>query len=141
MKRWYLCEIIGDGSDEEPFRPASADLVTANWGATDNPAGGWMIVEADVDAAQHATLFADARVLSMETRDAGGRELDLDEPLSAATQAYRDGVVALLTARGIDARGIDGRATMRDVVHTVEQHCNPKATRRLTQTQTQGAET
>lgn len=137
MRRWYLCEIVGDGSEPDPFRPALADLGTKNWGATDNPAGGWMIVEADVDAAQHATLIADSRVVSMETKDVGGRELDMDEPMAAATPASRASAVGLLTARGIDARGINGAATMADVIDRVRKHCNPKAARATIQPQRQ----
>lgn len=40
MKRYYLCDLIGDGSDDNPFRPAVADL-GVSWAGSivtdDNP--------------------------------------------------------------------------------------------------------
>jgi len=126
MKRWYLCEIIGDGSDEDSFRPASADVAPgANWGAVDGRAdatigGGWMVVRVDVDAAQHAALGADARIQYIPLEENGtGRVLDLDDRITLIRGSVRSQIAAELEARHIPTDDFDATTTVRQLLRRV----------------------
>ena len=62
MKRFYLCPVIGDGSEENPFRPAVAEY-DVQWscaiasGEDGRPLQAMCVVEVGAD--DHAALQAD----------------------------------------------------------------------------------
>lgn len=64
----YISDVIGAGDGEDnPFRPAVADLVTCGWGAMDGRIDGTvggpsMLVNCDPLPAEHAILMADVRI-------------------------------------------------------------------------------
>ena len=61
----YLSDVIGSGTDADPFRPALSDHVT-DWQAVDgrtdvSQVGQAMIVECEPSDLEHAAIIADAR--------------------------------------------------------------------------------
>jgi hypothetical protein len=129
MSRWYLAEIVGIGSEADPFRPASADPVSANWSAVDGRADstdgiGWLLVRADVSTVQHATLTADPRIQYLPLEENGtGRVLAFDEPISMIRAAVRVAIAAALEAKHVPTDDFDASTTVRDLLRRVIRRC------------------
>lgn len=67
-KRRYLCDLIGDGTEDDPYRPKIADC-NVSWVAnveTDPETGRPVYlrceVEVDADEDMHAALLADPQI-------------------------------------------------------------------------------
>jgi len=64
--RFYVCDLIGAGTEDDPFRPAAA-LYVRTWTAVDGRADptvgdGAMLVACDPTPEQHAAMIADPRI-------------------------------------------------------------------------------
>lgn len=122
MKRYYVCDIIGDGSFENPYRAAVADgtvnaAVTMpnsdpNTGA---PLGNWCLCM--VATGNHARLNGRAGIDAMP-------DFPLDGKVSAIQTATRNAVSARLSARGIPDvfSNSDG---YREVIRKLGQQLQP----------------
>jgi len=110
MKRFYLAPTIGDGSEEDSFRPAIANysVAYASW-MPDVPVFGKMVL-VEVATNDHSGLLADAQfsvlpaypvdlqVSSMNSGDYSGLVDTLNEyaiPDSAIGGSYWDTLVAI----------------------------------------------
>lgn len=126
--RRYLSELIGDGTHENPYRPAVADLIPATrpWSGCDGrndptlPAGT-MMVEADVTDTQHATVSADPRVQSLAIEDASGVPVAESAPITAIPLAKRNAVRALLVAQHVPFDDFTGTNTVGDVLKRIRR--------------------
>ncbi len=63
----YLCEVIGAGTEDNPFRPAIADYpvrwsLLADGRADQTKTAGTMRVRAETTPEQHAEIVADPRI-------------------------------------------------------------------------------
>lgn len=118
MKRYYLCDLVGDGSEDNPYRPAVADLgyrFSATWstGADGRPSGTWAL--AIVAAANHTPLRNRPGIDPMP-------DVSLDIRLSAVQAATRSQMEAAMARRGIPA--LAGNA---DGYRELIQHIGRKA--------------
>lgn len=132
MKRYYICDILGDGSDTDPtpttgpFRPAVADL-GVNWvgaipthpeGHPDHgkPVHTWTLVM--VAGKDHAKL-----------RDVPGvdplPDFPMDGRVSAINQATRTEMEQAITRRGIASSVVTGKDGYRDIVRAIGQTLEP----------------
>ena len=97
-KRYYLADIIGDGTETNPYRPAVADHGVAWVGMIDSdPETGaplhpnTLVV---VETENHAKLRADTRIAPLP-------DFALDGKLTAINTAARNGMLTALTKRGL----------------------------------------
>ncbi|MBA3622931.1 MAG: hypothetical protein H0W48_00375 [Methylibium sp.] len=121
MKRYYLCDVIGDGQDAEPtattgpFRPAVADKGVL-WagviptGPDGRPLKPWCLVI--VDAPNHAPVLADQRVDRLP-------DFPLDGKVSAVNAATKTAMLNAMTKRGIDTSFVTGADGYRDVIRGI----------------------
>lgn len=122
MKRYYLSDIIGDGTEENPFRPAVADLGVAWSGSiptdpdTGKPLKTWALVI--VSAANHAALRADNRIAALP-------DFPLDGKVSAINTTTKNGMLNALTKRGIDTSFVGNADGYRDVIRGVGRAADP----------------
>jgi hypothetical protein len=110
--RYYLIPKTGDGSREDPFRPAYVltDLPPGTWGALDFGAEPVMLVAADVTAGQHTTLAAHADLTAVPA--------NIDSAIGAAALST---VVNKLEAFNIPATWITAATTYRQVLKRTAQ--------------------
>lgn len=96
-KRYYLCDIIGDGSDFDPFRPAVDDLnvphvaTIATDPATGRPSVPWCLVL--VATANQARVAAARGVDSLP-------DVTLDTQVNSIDKSKSDAAKAALQRRG-----------------------------------------
>jgi len=116
MKRYYLCDIIGDGTDDNPYRPAVADH-SQKWAAS-LPTGMdgkplhsdcLVIVEAD----NHMPLRADKRIDPLP-------DMTLDGKFSAVSVAAKNAMSAAMVKRGFSTQFLgDTVMGYREVLQTI----------------------
>lgn len=121
-KRYYLCTIIGDGSEEEPFRPAVASL-DVSWVSLDkpNPEGGppllpWALVL--VATANHAACQAISGVDALP-------DFPLDARMSAMSAAARTDMLDALAARGISTAALSLSDGYRELINSIGNLLQP----------------
>lgn len=122
MKRYYMTDLIGDGSEENPYRPAMADLGVnhvAVFPPQDLETGAYQGTHCLVlvAAANHAKLIADRRNDALP-------DFPLDGKLSALRSATQQGLAAMLQRRGFSASWPTS-AGYRDVIRGVGQQLDP----------------
>ena len=107
-KRYYLCDVLGDGSEDNQFRPA-VDELGVNYSAVINE--GRMQALVIVDTTNHARLLADQRINAMP-----------DFPLDGKINALRNESSAKMnndaTRRGYSASWSNS-AGYRDVLRSI----------------------
>lgn len=121
-KRFYLCDIIGDGDEFNPYRPAVADYGVA-WVAlipsdqsTGRPLFDWTLVR--VAAPNHSTLVKVCDPMP---------DFPMDGKVSGINQATKATMKANIRARmGGTAGWVDNTDGYRDVVRGVGQHLYPQ---------------
>jgi hypothetical protein len=122
--RYYLSAVIGDGlSPATAFRPALTDSAPGvSWGVTDGRADaattapGVMLVIADVSAAQHTALVADARITYLPFEDALGNLLTLADAIGSVSAANRTLCQNALEAQNVPMQGLTLSNTLADLV-------------------------
>ena len=96
-KRYYICDILGDGSSDNPYRPAVADMGVNHVAAfpPNNASGGYdrMTCLVLVNAANLARLNADPRTRPMP-------EFPLDGKLNAIQTPAVSAMESMLAERG-----------------------------------------
>ncbi len=124
-KRMYICPVIGDGTEDNPFRPAIADLTPpVNWTATiptgddGRPLMAWCL--AIVGTRNHQRVRAVRNIDPLP-------DFPLDGRVSAIDLVSRNAMSAALTRRGLNASAIvDGRDGFREVVRAIGRVNNPQ---------------
>lgn len=121
MKRYYICDIIGDGTEENSFRPSVADEGVSWVGpipsdpVTGRPLSTWALVL--VAAPEHGKLCNKPGIDPLP-------DFPLDGKVSAINTATKNAVDAMLARRGIAASfgSADG---YRDAVRAVGRENDP----------------
>lgn len=117
-KRFYICKVIGDGTEDNPYRPKVADY-PVSWSGMlpSNPDGtpkyGFTFVIAATQ--DHTALLADPQIKGMP-------ELSLDAQIGSLSKDLRDKMLAYFDEEGIDRTGLNLQSTMRDVLRRVGKH-------------------
>ena len=120
-KRYYLTDIIGDGTEENPFRPAVADL-GVSWvgsiptGDDGRPLKSWALVM--VAAQNHALVRTKPGVDALP-------DFPLDGKLNSINQSARQGLDQALTKRGLSPTIYNGADGYRDVIRAVGRANDP----------------
>ncbi len=121
-KRYYICDIIGDGTDSMPtpttgpYRPSIADLGVSWVGSipsdpeTGSPLHSWTLVLVNTD--NHT------RVLSAKGVDALP-DFPLDGKINAINNVTRNAMLGKLGARGIDTSFIGNADGYREVIRGI----------------------
>jgi len=121
-KRFYICKVVGDGSDENPYRPKVADYPNVNWTAiiNSNPDGSpkYSFAFVVANTADHQVLLDDPLIKGMP-------ELSLDAQIGTLSKAVRDKMLAYFDQEGIDRTGLTLQSTMRDVLRRIGRHLAP----------------
>jgi len=117
-KRYYLCNIIGDGSDDNPFRPAVADYDTAgvSWSGVFQRDPSGRPIHADclviVDTEDHSLLRRDAHLDPMP-------DFSLDGKMSAINKVVKTAMTNALKRRGFDVSGITNTDGYREALQQI----------------------
>lgn len=121
-KQYYLCDIIGDGTDSIPtkttgsFRPSIADLGVSWVGSipsdpvTGRPLYPWTLVLVDTD--NHARVIAVPGVDALP-------DFPLDGKLNAVNNTTRTKMDAALSRRGINPAFVSSSDGYRDVIRGI----------------------
>jgi hypothetical protein len=119
-KRYYLCDVIGDGTEYNPFRPAVADA-NVSWVGdipvdlqTGQPLYAWALVLVATD--KHQSLRSDSRINALP-------DFPLDGRMNAINNAAAAGLTTALQKRGISVNW-GGTAGYRDVLQEVGRRNN-----------------
>jgi hypothetical protein len=97
-KRYYLCDVVGDGTRDNPFRPAVANLgvnhvaVIPSDPATGRPLANWCLVM--VSTNNHASVQALSGVDTLP-------DVSLDTQWNSVDKGKSDAAKVALTRRGI----------------------------------------
>lgn len=120
-KRYYVCNIIGVGSDEDPFRPAVADF-GVSWVASILSGDDGHPVYADclalVETADHTKLRNAVGVTPMP-------DFPLDGKLSAIQNGTKNAMMSALGTRGFDTTALGNADGYRDVLQSVGRQRDP----------------
>ena len=129
MRRYYIADILGDGTEENPYRTAVSGIPDTNVAAeiTTHPLGhpqqGHPVFTsclAFVAAKDHAEIRALPGVDPLP-------DFPLDGKVSAINAATKGLMKAALTRRGLDADSIvDAKDGYREVIRGIGQHFNPQ---------------
>lgn len=115
-KRYYLADIIGDGSEYNPYRPAVADHGVAWVGVIESDPDTGAPIHADtivlVETDNHARLRADARIDALP-------DFALDGKMTAINTAARNGMLTALTKRGFITASINNSDGYRDALQAI----------------------
>lgn len=122
LKRYYLADIIGDGSDEGgDFRAAVAEY-PVKWSApfpvndtTGQPLRTWTL--AIVEADDHAPLLADPRFDALP-------DYPLDGKVSSINTNAKNAMLAAMQRRGIDTASVTGTDGYREVIELIGMAAN-----------------
>lgn len=120
-KRYYVCDIIGTGSDEDPFRPAVADL-GVSWVASILTGDDGRPVYTDclalVETVNHNIVRNTRGVSPMP-------DFPLDGKLSAIQTGTKNMMMSALGARGFDTTTVGNADGYRDVLQSVGRQRDP----------------
>lgn len=112
MRRYYICPVIGDGSEFNAFRPKVADYNVSWVGVVaQNPDGTlkrpWSVVL--VNTVNHDPLIADPEIRAVP-------QVALDNTLGSLTQAQRNFLRNLYDELGLDRTWVNNQTTLREVL-------------------------
>lgn len=114
-KRYYVAEIIGDGSMDNPYRPAVEDYGVAWAGAIETDVAGKPIHRdclVLVSTDNHAQLRADSRIDAMP-------DFALDGKMSAINNVVKTAMINALRRRGIDVSGLTNTDGYREALQQI----------------------
>lgn len=121
-KKYYVSDIIGDGSEENPFRPAVADHGVSWVGSIQSDPVTGRPIHADcivlVAAQNHAQLRADKRITAMP-------DFALDGKMSAINTATKNGMLNALQKRGFSTSTIGNADGYRDALRDIGKQRDP----------------
>lgn len=129
MKRYYVCPVIGDGTEDNPYRlaiqdypdtpfeageiPVDMNSASANYGKPLHKFGLILVA-----ARHHGKLISDNRMKPLP-------QVDLDVKLSSVHTATKNQMVADLKSIGIDTAFIAGTDGYREVIRAIGRITNP----------------
>ena len=123
MKRYYLCDIIGDGGEDNPYRPAVADhgvnyapVYPSQDPVTGQYARPHCLVL--VAAPSHTALRGDARIDPLP-------DFPLDGKVQAIETASRQRAEQALARRGFQSSHFALKDGYREVVRSVGRELQP----------------
>jgi hypothetical protein len=110
-KRFYFCGLLGDGSEESPYRTKFHEMGVQGVKYLDMRAypqieDGYMVVWGEISDSDHATAILDASVTYLPFENLAGTVLPLSSALSNVPAAKRNIITDAFTARGIPTTGI-----------------------------------
>lgn len=114
-KRYYVCDVIGDGSEESPYRPKIADQNVArvtqmsfdDSGTLTKP---WALVL--VDTINHARLSALPGIDQLP-------DVSLDIKKSAISTASRSQLSSMLSRRDISSVNISSTDSYKNIINDI----------------------
>jgi hypothetical protein len=126
--RYYICPIIGDGSDENWYRPTISDVARQNKirigydveirmvrqevGAT--PASNWALVMVNATGEEHGILEADSDIFQLP-------DLSPTDKMSAVSLAEKNALNTKLQALGMDDVNVND--TYRTFIKSLGVEC------------------
>lgn len=119
--RRYISPVVGDGTDELPYRLKLADFPMRGHVATipSNPDGtpkfGWGLAVVAATAAEHDAIAADAQIRQFP-------DIPLDAPVSTLSGQQRTRIRNFLEERGLDTAWITNATLFRQIVRFVGKH-------------------
>lgn len=120
-KRYYLCDILGDGTEENPFRPAVADH-GVNWSGEvstgDDGRPNKNFALAVVATNNHGKLLSDSRIDPLP-------EFPLDGKISAMHTAAKNGLTTAMQKRGIPTDLLSTSDGYREAIRGIGRYLNP----------------
>jgi hypothetical protein len=122
MKRYYMVDIIGSGTDDDPYRPALdfagiryAGVIPSNPDGT--PASTWALCI--VAAKDHNMLRNDSRIDALP-------DFPMDGKVSAINNATKGLMKAALTRRNLNANTlVEDKDGYRDVIRGIGRALEP----------------
>lgn len=123
--RWFLCPVIGSGTEADPYRAKVADLGVDHSAMIPSRADGtprflWCIVAVDT---------ASFTALDTDTDLDGIPDISLSTELRDLSAAARNRLQTALSKRGIDTTGITLSTTVGQVLLRVMRTLDPSLTR------------
>lgn len=126
-KRYYVSKIVGDGSEENPFRPKVADH-GVNWVGSiitdenpESPNYGKPVHTSCfvlVNTINHAVLRGDPDIDDMP-------DFPLDGKVSSINTATKNAMITALQKRGFDTSAISSTEGYRETLQTVARQRDP----------------
>lgn len=114
-KRYYLCDVIGDGSAESPFRPVIADHGVNYVGEIDAYKTKAFVL---VNAVNHTSLINIAGVDALPN-------FPLDAKINAMQSQAKNGLINAMDRRGFATGLISSADGYRDVIRGIGRELNP----------------
>lgn len=120
--RYYLCNVVGDGSIDNPFRAAVLGLLTpdSGWRIHDcrvdsTQAAGEMLAWADLTPEQHAVVNAAAGVVYVPFENSSNVPLTINDPIGEIASAKRTQIQTAMESRHIPMQGLQ----LTDPIYTL----------------------
>ena len=119
MLRVYLSEVIGTGTELDPYRPAVADVLSW-WSGHDGrykgqgATGYYLVVAHDASEAEHAAAVAQTETTHLD--------IGADWSALVADLPDRDGLVSLLGQLGVPDDGVDGVTVAQALTRILRRH-------------------
>lgn len=118
MRRYYLCAMIGNGSEESPYRPKVANY-NVSWSAVvSHNADGtlrfpWAFVI--VNTIDHTALLADNQIKALP-------DVSLDLTVGDLSAAVKQAALNAMTNWSIDTSKVKNTTTIRQVLRYLGRH-------------------
>lgn len=116
MKRFYLSDVIGTGTEEDPYRPSAMEYGNAREFIQ---LGNRMLCWAE--DTEHASLIADPLTTYIPFEDAQGNPLPVTATLAEISTANRTTIRNWLEARNVPIADLTGQDTIRKLIRRVVQ--------------------
>lgn len=118
MKRYYLCDVIGDGSEENSYRPALADygvnhVAVIPTGPNGRPLFAWCL--ALVDTPGHGALLADVRLDALP-------DFPPDAKISSMHRPTKQAMTNAIQRRGVGTSFIEGADGYREIIRSIGRY-------------------
>lgn len=114
-KRYYLCDVIGDGTEFNPFRPAIADE-GVNWvGEVSSDNTKALVL---VNVSNHSALLSDPQFDSMP-------DFPLDAKVNSLQSQAKNAMLNAMSKRGFATGLISSADGYRDVIRGIGRELNP----------------
>lgn len=112
-KRYYLCDVVGDGTPENPFRSCASDYTVAVASAIKDG-----VAFSAVTTENHGQLIADNRINALP-------DFPLDGKINAMQGAAKTQMQTDVAARGLDISAISSADGYRDVIRAIGLQLSP----------------
>ncbi len=120
--RFYISDTIGDGTEDNSFRPATSSYTGAFRAVDmrlDPTVSGKLFVECSPTDLEHTAMQADPLITYIPIEGSGGQELNLDDTLNLIPAAKRNALITALEARQVPLDDLTGQSTVRDLLKRI----------------------